>query len=89
MIHESLKTTQSHQKSYVDVRWKELKFEVGAYAFLKVSPIKGIIMFGNKENLNPWFVGPYKIVTHDREVAYTLDLLSELAIVYLVSMFQY
>lgn len=38
--------------------------------------------FGKKGKLNPWYVGPYKILKCVRNVAYELNLPSELALVH-------
>ena len=57
LIKETLKATQSRQKSYVDNRRWDLEFEVGDHVFLKVSPMKSVIRFGRKGKLSPWFVG--------------------------------
>lgn len=50
IIRESLKTTQCHPKSYVDVRIMELEFEIDNWVLLKVSFMKGDIRFGRKKN---------------------------------------
>ena len=57
VIWDRLKTTQIHQKSYADVRQRELNFDVGDWVFLKLSHIKGIMRFGRKKKLNPHYVG--------------------------------
>jgi hypothetical protein len=44
---------QSRQKSYADVRWRDLEFAVGDEVLLKVSPMKEIIHFGMKGELSP------------------------------------
>ena len=49
LICDRLRTAQSRQKSYADVRRRELEFQVGDSVFLKVSPSKGIMRFGTKE----------------------------------------
>ena len=41
LIRDRLMTAQSHQKSYADVRRRELEFQVDDWVFLKVSPMKG------------------------------------------------
>lgn len=41
MIHERLLTVQNRQKSYADVRRRDLEFQEGDHVFLKVSPFKG------------------------------------------------
>ena len=61
VIKDRLKTTQSRQKSYADLRRRELEFQVDDWVFLKVSPMKGVKRFGNKGKLSPRYVGPYKI----------------------------
>ena len=61
LIRHRLKTAQSRQKSYVDVRRRKLEFQVDDWVFLKVSPMKGVMIFGKKGKLNLRYVGPYKI----------------------------
>ena len=41
LIRDRLNIAQSRQKSYADVRRRELEFQVDDWAFLKVSPMKG------------------------------------------------
>jgi hypothetical protein len=47
IIGENLKTTQSRQKSYADPKRREVVFEVGDYAYLRVSPIRGLRRFNS------------------------------------------
>ncbi|TYK09635.1 ty3-gypsy retrotransposon protein [Cucumis melo var. makuwa] len=42
-IRVRILTAQSRQKSYADVRRKDLEFEVGDMVFLKVAPMKGVL----------------------------------------------
>jgi len=49
-IRKRLQVAQSRQKSYANVRRRPLEFEVGDHVFLKVSPLKGSITLGKKEN---------------------------------------
>jgi hypothetical protein len=42
MVRENLRIAQSRQKSYAGHRRRELSFEVGDYAYLKVSPMRGL-----------------------------------------------
>lgn len=87
LIHESLKTAHSHQKSYIDMRRREIEFEVGDWVFLKVSPMKAIMRFGNKRKLSLQFISPYEVVKWVGEISYEFDLPSELATVIQYFMF--
>ncbi|XP_070006540.1 uncharacterized protein [Nicotiana sylvestris] len=58
VIQERLRTAQSRQKSYSDVRRRDLEFEVGDWVFLRISPMKGIMHFGKKGKLSPRYIGP-------------------------------
>ncbi|XP_059294450.1 uncharacterized protein LOC132047420 [Lycium ferocissimum] len=42
LIIQRLKTAQSRQKSYTNMRHRDLEFAVGDKVFLKVSPMKGL-----------------------------------------------
>ncbi|XP_070046577.1 uncharacterized protein [Nicotiana tomentosiformis] len=50
-IKEQLKTAQSCQKSYSDVRHRYLEFKEDDWVFLKVYLLKGIMRFGKKGKL--------------------------------------
>ncbi|WMV37715.1 hypothetical protein MTR67_031100 [Solanum verrucosum] len=76
------KVVQSCQKSYTDVRRRDLEFEVDDWVYLKVSPLKSFMRFGKKGKLNPQYIGPYKISKRVGNVAYELELLSKLAAVH-------
>ena len=52
-IRDRLKTAQSRHKSYADVRRRELELQVDDWVFLKVSHMKWVMRFGNKEKLSP------------------------------------
>ncbi|GKA70039.1 hypothetical protein Tco_0776103, partial [Tanacetum coccineum] len=73
-----LKAARNHQKSYADKRRKLLKFSVGEYVLLKVSPWKGVVHFGKKGKLTPRFVGLFEITERIGPVAYRLRLPDEL-----------
>jgi hypothetical protein len=79
IIRENLKAAQSRQKSYVDPRRREVVLEVGDYAYLRVSPIRGLRRFNVKGKLSPRFIGPFKIVERRGEVAYQLELPAQLS----------
>ncbi|WMV46552.1 hypothetical protein MTR67_039937, partial [Solanum verrucosum] len=82
VIQESLKTAQSRQKSYSNVRRRDLEFEVDDWVYLKVSPMKGVMRFGKKWKLSPWYSGPYRISKRIGNVAYELELPQELTVVH-------
>ncbi|GKD99781.1 hypothetical protein Tco_1387765 [Tanacetum coccineum] len=46
---------------------------------LKVSPWKGVVHFGKRGNLNPSYVGPFKVIERVRTVAYKLELPQQLS----------
>ena len=74
LIHDRLTVAQSRQKSYADSKCKEVVYEIGDRAYLRVSPLRGVKSFGVKGKLAPRFVGPYRILERMREVAYKLEL---------------
>ncbi|GJX46438.1 putative reverse transcriptase domain-containing protein [Tanacetum coccineum] len=75
---DRLKVARDRQKSYADKRRKPLKFSVGEYVLLKVSPWKGVVRFRKKGKLAHRFVGPFKITERIGPVAYRLRLPEEL-----------
>ncbi|WVZ58280.1 hypothetical protein U9M48_008563 [Paspalum notatum var. saurae] len=79
MVHENLRVAQSRQKSYVDVRCRDLTFKVDDFVYLKVSSMRGIQRFNMKGKLAPRYIGPFRIVERKGEVAYKLELPSNLS----------
>ncbi|KAG8489111.1 hypothetical protein CXB51_017135 [Gossypium anomalum] len=73
-----LKEATDRQKSYADLKRKDVEYAVGDMVFLKVSPWKKILRFGKKGKLSPRFIGPYRIVKRIGPVAYQLELPPEL-----------
>ncbi|KAG8471955.1 hypothetical protein CXB51_036468 [Gossypium anomalum] len=78
VIRDSLKAASDRQKSYADLKRKEIEFQVGDKVFLKVSPWKKVLRFGRKGKLSPRFIGPYEIIERIGPVAYRLALPPEL-----------
>nr|GFB98287.1 putative reverse transcriptase domain-containing protein [Tanacetum cinerariifolium] len=58
---------------------KPMEFQVGNKVMLKVSPWKGVVRFGKWGKLNPRYVGPFKVLERNGDVAYKLDLPEELS----------
>ena len=68
LIRDRLKVAQSRQKSYADTKRKEVVYEIGDRAYLRVSPLRGVKRFGVKGKLAPRFVGPYRVLERMGEV---------------------
>ena len=79
IIQQRLKASCDRQRSYANLKRKDIEFEVGDKVFLKVSPWKKILRFGRKGKLRPRFIGPYEILEKVGLVAYRLALPLELA----------
>ncbi|GJW18033.1 putative reverse transcriptase domain-containing protein [Tanacetum coccineum] len=75
----SLQAARDRQRSYANVRRKPLEFQVGDRVMLKVSPRKGVIRFGKRGKLNPWYIRPFKILERIGPVTYKLELFEELS----------
>ncbi|KAA0054398.1 pol protein [Cucumis melo var. makuwa] len=77
-----MQTAQSRQKSYADVRRKDLEFDVVDKVFLKVAPMKGVLRFERRGKLSPCFVGPFEILERIGPVAYRSALPPSLSAVH-------
>ncbi|XP_075515830.1 uncharacterized protein LOC142550638 [Primulina tabacum] len=74
LIQERMKTAQSRQKSYADVRRRPFTFEVGDHVFIKIAPLKGVMRFGKKGKLSPRYIGPFEILDKIGDQAYRLAM---------------
>ncbi|GJV05949.1 putative reverse transcriptase domain-containing protein [Tanacetum coccineum] len=54
-IKKRIQAARDRQKSYADRRHKPFEFEVRDKVMLKVSPWKGVIRFGKRGSLKPFF----------------------------------
>jgi hypothetical protein len=86
IIRENLKIAQSRQKSYADPKRREVVFEVGDYAYLKVSPIRGLRRFNIRGKLSPCFIGPFQVLERRGEVAYRWSYLNAWQVFMMCSM---
>ena len=82
IIREHLKAAQSGQKAYYDKRHRVVAFQVGEWAYLKVSPLRGTHCFIIKGKLAPRFVGPFCILETRGTLAFRLKLPENLAMVH-------
>ena len=67
-------TAQSRQKSYANIRRKDLEFAAGDFVWLKISLMKGVICFGRRGKLSPRYIGPFEILSKVGDCAYQLAL---------------
>ena len=79
IIQQRLKAASDRQKSYADLKRKNIEYEVGDKVFSKVSPWRKILQFGKKGKSSPRFIGPYEILERIGPVVYRLALPPELA----------
>ena len=79
VIRQRLKAVNDRQKSYADLKMKDIEYEVGDKVFLKVSPWRKVLRFRKKGKLSPRFIGPYEVSERIGLVAYQLTLPPELA----------
>nr|GFD26146.1 hypothetical protein [Tanacetum cinerariifolium] len=76
---EKLKEARTRQKRYADKHRRSLEFQTGDHVFLKVSPARGVRLFGIKGKLSPRFIGPFEILDRVGEVSYRLALPPQLS----------
>ena len=74
MIRERLKVATDRQKSYADMKRKDIRYEIGEKVFLKVSPWKKVMRFGKNGKLSPRFIDPYEVIKKVGPMAYWLVL---------------
>nr|GEW08936.1 putative reverse transcriptase domain-containing protein [Tanacetum cinerariifolium] len=78
-IKSRIQATRDRQKSYADLKRKPMDFQVGDRVMLKVSPWKGAVRFGKQGELNPRYIGPFKVLSKVGDVAYRLELPQQLS----------
>ena len=65
-----LKVASDRHKSYVDLKRKDIEYEVGDKVFLKVSPWRKVLRFGKRENMSSRFIGLYEVSERIGPMAY-------------------
>jgi hypothetical protein len=78
-ICQNILAAQSRQRSYADVRRRDLEFVVGDQVLLRVSPTKGVVRFGVSRKLSPRYIGPFTILARVGSLAYRLQLPDSMA----------
>ena len=61
-IWQRLKAASDRQKSYADLKRKDIEYKVKDKVFSKVSLWMKILWFGKKGKLSPRFIEPYEIL---------------------------
>ena len=61
-IQEKLLAAQSRQKEYADRKVRDLEFMEGEQFLLKVSPMKGVMRFGERGKLSQRYIGPFEVL---------------------------
>jgi len=79
VIREHFKAAQSRQKSNYDRKHKEMVYQPGEQAYLRVTPMKGTHRFGVKGKLAPRYIVPFRILSRSGPVAYRLELPPDLS----------
>ena len=62
VIREILKVATDRQKSYANMRKKDIRYEIDEKVFLKVLPSKKVMRFGENGKLSPRFIRPYEVI---------------------------
>ena len=83
-VKQRLLTAQSRQKSYADVKRKDLEFAAGDFVWLKISPMKGVVRFGRRGKLSLRYIGPFEVLSRVGDCAYQLALPPALSAVHSV-----
>jgi hypothetical protein len=83
-IRQNILAAQSRQKSYADVRRRDLEFAVGDQVLLRVSPTRGVVRFGVSGKLSSRYIGLFSILAWVGSLAYRLPLPESMAGVHMV-----
>nr|GEV15435.1 hypothetical protein [Tanacetum cinerariifolium] len=78
-IKSRIQAARDRQKSYADLKRKPMDFQISDRVMLKVLPWKGVVRFGKRGKLNPRYIGPFKVLSKVKNVAYRLELPQQLS----------
>ncbi|XP_040934451.1 uncharacterized protein [Gossypium hirsutum] len=78
LIRDRPKAASDRQKSYINLKMRDIEYAMGDLVFLKVSLWMKVLIFGRKGKLSPMFIRSYRILKCVELVAYQLKLPSEL-----------
>ena len=78
IIREKLKVATDRQKSYANMKRKDIRYEISEKVFLKVSPWKKVMRFGKKGKLSPKFIRPFEVIEKVGPMEYRLAIPLEL-----------
>ena len=62
VIRKRLKVSSDRQKSYANLKRKDIEYKVGDKVFLKVSPWRRVLRFGKKGKMSLRFISPYEVL---------------------------
>jgi hypothetical protein len=74
IIQGEMEATQSRQKSYHDMKMKNVEFQEGDYVFFRVTSTTGIGRALKSRKLTSKFIGPYQISKKVGSVTYKIAL---------------
>ncbi|XP_052478012.1 uncharacterized protein LOC128033830 [Gossypium raimondii] len=78
LIRDHLKAAFDRQKSYADLKRRDIEYSMGDFMFLKGFSWKKVLTFGLKGKLSPRFIGSYQILKLVGSDVYQLELPLEL-----------
>ncbi|XP_028554963.1 uncharacterized protein LOC114580708 [Dendrobium catenatum] len=58
LIKERLKSAQNRQQKYYNQKHRLVEFQIGDFVYVKISPMKGVSIFGRVSKLNPRLLLP-------------------------------